>query len=203
MMIPAKAESHLHPSKMLPSLVSLIVTGQQLQRGLRSLIILHDKCQVCQLAHLTLCGGSPVLGGPPCSSRHRPGGLRGCIALAPEEECFQLIAQTPSAHCHLYSPSQGALRMEAIFLLVCCCICHQVLYTYICSLHTSIYTAVVSEERQDVSCTAIKLTCHTLLGHAICVTKCLVDGLCWQPCLCEQVFSGWFMLATLSDSSLH
>ncbi len=182
-MNPAKAESHLHSSKMLPSLVSFVITGQQLQRGLRGLIILHDKCQVCQLAHLTLRGGSPILGGPPCGGCPRPGGLRGCIALAPEEECFQLIAQTPSAHRHLYSPLQGALRVEALFFLVCCYVCYEVLCTYICLLHTSIYTAFVSEERQDVSCKATKLTCHTLLRHAVCVTKCLVDGLCWQPCL--------------------
>ncbi len=99
---------------MLPSLVSLVVTGQQLQRGLRSLIILHDKRQVCQLAHLTLCGGSPILGGSPCGGRPRPGGLRGRVALAPEEECFQLIAQTPSAHRHLYNPLQAVLKVQTL-----------------------------------------------------------------------------------------
>ncbi len=113
-MSPAKVESHLHSSKMLPSLVSLVVTGQQLQRGLRGLVILHDKCQVCQLAHLTLCGGSPILGGPPWGGCPRPGGLRGCIALAPEEECFQLIAQTPSAHRHLYNPLRAVSKAETL-----------------------------------------------------------------------------------------
>ena len=169
----AEADSHLHSSKMLPSLVSLVVTGQQLQRGLRGLIILHDKCQVCQLAHLTLRGGSPVLGGAPCGGCPSPGGLRGCVALAPEEECFQLIAQTPSAHRHLWSPLQGALKVEAFLILVCCDITTKRYIRTWFHYTQSIHTAVVSEECQDVSCKATKLI---LAWHPVCVTKCLVDG---------------------------
>lgn len=98
-----KAVSHLDSSKMLPSLVSLVVAGQQLQHGQCSLIVLHDKCQVSQLAHLTLCSGGAVLGHPPRGWCPRPRGLRSCAALASKQESFELVAEAPPAHCHLHN----------------------------------------------------------------------------------------------------